>query len=217
MRRDDLNLDLERRRAILELVRTYPGLHLSELARRLEWSPMLTEYHLRVLERHNLVSSIQEAHYRRYYAKTEREGLSIDTMGAHEKRVLALLRHPVRLHVVTYLAAEGHGRNKEIAKSLGLSRPATSYQLGKLHKAGIVLKNEQDVYRLADADTVTALLLAHKPPADLVEGFRDLWDRLSEPPPARRPPEGGPEEAPEAPQEAPEPPQEEPEAAPENP
>lgn len=176
-----LDMDLEKRQAILRLVQEFPGLHLSEIARRLDWSPMLTEYHLRVLEKHELVSSMEEDHYRRYYATTEREGLRVDVLGAHEKRILALLRHPVRLHIVVFLAAHGEGRNKDIAASTGLSRPATSYQLVKLARAGVVVKAEGESYRLADADGVGRLLAAYRPPADLVEGFRALWDRLAPP------------------------------------
>lgn len=179
MRRDELDLDLERRRAILEMVQAFPGLHLSEIARRLDLSPMLAEYHLRTLERHDFVSSMQEDHYRRYYAKIDREGLRVDALGAQEKRLLALLRHPVRLHVLAYLAAHGSGRNKELAQELQLSRPATSYQLSKLLRAGVVTKDEADAYRLVDPATITRLLLAYKPPPDLVERFRGLFDRLA--------------------------------------
>lgn len=179
MRRDELNLDLERRRAILDLVQSFPGLHLSEIARRLDLSPMLAEYHLRVLEQHDFVSSIEEDHYRRYYAKVEHGGLRVDALGAQEKRLLALLRHPVRLHVLIYLAANERGRNKDIAKELGLSRPATSYQLARLLKAGVVVKDEEELYRLVDAATITRLLMTYKPPPDLVERFRGLWERLS--------------------------------------
>lgn len=179
MGRDEVALELEGRRSLLELVQQFPGLHLSEIARRLNWSPMLAEYHLRVLEKSNLISSIQDEHYHRYYAKVEREGMRIDALGAQEKRVLAALRHVVRLHIATFLAVKGEGRNKEIAQSLGLSRPATSYQLSRLSRAGVVSKDAQDVYRLIDSSTVTRLLLLYKPPADHVERFRDLWDTLS--------------------------------------
>lgn len=178
MRRKELNLDLERRRAVLAVVEQYPGLHLSELARRLNWTPMLAEYHLHVLEKHQIVTSIEEDHYRRYYPRTEREGIRVDTMGAEDKRLLGLLRHPVRLHLATYLAVEGVGRNKEMAAQLGLSRPATTYQLSRLAKAGVVAKDEEDVYHLVEPDRVVRLLMAHQPPPDTVESFKALWDRL---------------------------------------
>jgi len=177
--RDELDMELDKRQALLGLIREYPGLHLSEIARRLEWSPMLTEYHLRMLEKHDLVSSLEEDHYRRYYAKVEHHGVRVDVIGAVDKKLLGLLRHPVRLHLITFLAAHGEGRNRDMAKSLGLSRPATSYQLAKLLKAGVVAKDEADRYRLVDAPTILRLLREHKPPEDLVESFRSLWDRLS--------------------------------------
>jgi predicted transcriptional regulator len=176
--RDDLDMDLERRQAVLKLIQEYPGLHLSEIARRLQWSPMLTEYHLRMLEKHDLVSSMEEDHYRRYYAKVEQHGLRVDVLGTAEKRLLALLRHPVRLHIITFLAAHGEGRNRDMAESLGLSRPATSYQLARLLRAEVVTKDEGDRYRLVDKETILRLLRDYKPPADLVERFRTLWDRL---------------------------------------
>lgn len=178
MGRGELDLDLERRRRILELIQAYPGLHLSEIARRLDWSPMLAEYHLRVLEKHDLVSSVEEAHYHRYYARIEKEGMRVDALGAAEKRLLGMLRHPVRLHIVALLANQPGTRNKDVATALGLSRPATSYQLGRLLAAGIAAKDADDRYSLVDASTVTRLLLAYRPPSDQVERFKDLWDAL---------------------------------------
>lgn len=171
-------MELARRRAILELLEEFPGLHVSEIARRLEWSPMLAEYHLRVLAKHDLVSRVEDDRYHRYYAKVEREGMRVDALGAREKRVLGMLRHPVRLHILTYLAVEGRGRNRDMARSLGLSRPATSYQLGRLLKAEIVTRDDAGVYELVEMDQVVRILLAFKPPSDLVEGLGDLWDRL---------------------------------------
>lgn len=179
MAREDLNMDLERRQAVLRLIQEYPGLHLSEIARRLDWSPMLAEYHLHMLEKHELVSSMEEDHYRRYYAKVEQHGIRVDPMGASEKRLLALLRHPVRLHIVTFLAAHGEGRNRDMAEALGLSRPATSYQLAKLLRSQVVAKDDADVYHLVDPEEILRLLRLYKPPEDLVERFRSLWDRLS--------------------------------------
>lgn len=179
MQRDELNLELERRRNILQLVQEFPGLHLSEIARRLQWSPVLAEYHLRMLERHDLIGSVQEAHYHRYFPKIEREGMKIDTLGAQEKRVLSLMRHPVRLHILVYLAAGQEGRNKDIARSLGLSRPATTYQLARLLREGLVAKDDQEVYHLVDAALVTRLLMMYQPPKDVVDQFKELWDKLS--------------------------------------
>lgn len=178
MRRDELNLDLDRRRQILELIQAYPGLHLSDLARRLDWTPMLAEYHVRILEQHGLISSLQEAHYHRYYARVQREGFQVDALGAQDKRILGLLRHPVRLHIAAYLAANIAARNKELANAIGMSRPAVTYQLGKLVKAGIVLKDGSDLYRLVDPTTVTRLLISYRPPEDVLSSFKDLWDRL---------------------------------------
>lgn len=178
MGRDELDMDLDKRQAILRLIQEFPGLHLSEIARRLEWSTMLTEYHLRVLEKHDMVSSLEEDHYRRYYAKVEQGGIRVDVLGAQEKRLLALLRHPVRLHLVTYLASNAAARNKDMAVALGLSRPATTYQLAKLLRAGVVQKDASDLYGLVDREGVRKLLLAFRPPDDVVERFRSLWDRL---------------------------------------
>jgi predicted transcriptional regulator len=53
---DDV-LAVRARKALYEFVRASPGYHLREIARALGLSITLADYHLRFLEKHELVSS----------------------------------------------------------------------------------------------------------------------------------------------------------------
>ena len=53
-------LAVRARRALYEFVRASPGYHLREIARSTNLSITLADYHLRFLERHELVSSAMD-------------------------------------------------------------------------------------------------------------------------------------------------------------
>lgn len=81
---------------IYELIQKNPGLHLSKISELMNMRLSLAQYHLLNLEHDNLIISVTEGGYKRYYVKDS-------TIGTEEKKLLALLRQEIPLKIVLFL------------------------------------------------------------------------------------------------------------------
>lgn len=164
-------LELETRRRILAAVREYPGLHLRELARQLDTSVALVEYHVPFLVDAGLVRAETDQRYQRLYPLGEAVPLS-----KRDRRWLGLLRERLPLQVVLHLLhPDCTGRHKDIADRLGMGKSKLTFHLQKLSRAGLVEKTGEGTFHLVDAARVSRLLLENKPTPDLREEFAGLW------------------------------------------
>jgi predicted transcriptional regulator len=180
-RRDKQPLDLETRREVYECVEEYPGLHLSEIARRTDMETNHAKYHLEVLERHGLISSEQEEGYWRFFPKQESELGPREVLGPDEKEILSLLRKEVPLHATLVLLDEGEAKAGELADAVDVAASTMSYHASNMEETGLVeveAEGRSRVYRLTDPERVAELLIRFEPPDELVEGFLDAWDQL---------------------------------------
>ncbi len=167
------------RRRVYAAVSETPGLHQRDLARRLELSAASIEHHLRHLVRAGLLARQRDGGFVRYYVAVHGVAASEGAVGAADKVRLAILRHARPLEAVARLLQHEEGlRMGDLAQEMGISPGTLTYQVGKLEKAGIVVReargNERWV-QLADRAATVELLLSYQPPADLVAGFEDLW------------------------------------------
>ncbi|MCK4266301.1 MAG: winged helix-turn-helix transcriptional regulator [Thermoplasmata archaeon] len=173
-------LELEIRRNIYDLVRRTPGLHMRELQRQLDLSIALTEYHLRLLEGAELIVSIMEEGYKRYYPTTGADGGKL-ALGGDERRMVGLFRQSIPLRVTLFLLNRDSATNSEIADGLGISRSRLSFHLNKMMRQGILrrlARSEGRGYALIDHNKILKLLIAHRPSPDLLDECADLWDTL---------------------------------------
>src|SRR2546429_8746978 len=94
-------LAVKTRKDLYDFVRKNPGFHLRELSRALDLSITLADYHLRFLEKHELITSAMDGEYKRFFPRS-RPGQ--DEVRAAlpdvEERVLAFLRQPVPLREI---------------------------------------------------------------------------------------------------------------------
>lgn len=179
------------RSRILHLVERFPGLHLRDIQRRSECSPMLAEYHLNVLERLELITSTHEGRYRHFFPKRH-EAMSLDRT---DRRWLAMLRRPPVLAMVLALLEDGDVRPMALAKTLDLASSTASYQIRVAKKAGLLMTvsvDGVDRIRVADRARIVELLQAYHPTPDLMTDYAALWSRVfdgarSEPEPAAAP------------------------------
>src|SRR3970282_664096 len=127
---DDEILAVQARRRLYEFVRANPGFHLRELARATDLSITLADYHLRFLEKHELVSASMDGEYKRYYPRSvpgaadERPALT----GA-QKGILAFLRQPVPLRVLAFLMERESASHKEMLERVPVSPSTLSHHL----------------------------------------------------------------------------------------
>lgn len=179
-RRDDLLL-LESRKTIYQWVSDYPGLHLREIARGTRLDPNHVKYHLTALEKHGLVSSRKEDGYWRFWPKTTGTLGTHDAMAADEKKVLALLRREIPLHVALLLIEGGETNQRRLVDKIGVSQSTLSYHLKRMERDGLVQvrkEGRERIFSLVDPERVQGLLLRYRPPDALVEGFLDAWEQL---------------------------------------
>jgi DNA-binding transcriptional ArsR family regulator len=167
-------LDLETRRRIVATVREYPGLHLRELARQLDTSLALVEYHVAILTQNGLVRSERDERYVRLFAKGDAQEPS-----PREREALGALRAKIPLQVTLYLLdQEGPIQHKTMVDALGLGKSKLSFHLRKLEAAGLVRKTGDGRFEPVDRVRLQALLLEYQPTKDLRSEFADLWENL---------------------------------------
>jgi predicted transcriptional regulator len=168
-------LELEIRRKIFQLIEKNPGLHARRIAERLSIQGQLADYHLLYLERKELVTTIKEEGYRRYYIKGE--------LGTKDRRRLGLLRQDVPLKIVLFLLKYPNAKHNEIRERIGIVKSTLTYHLQKLLKQGIIsehLFGKDKRYRVVNEREITELLIRYKPYSRLAS-FEDMWKDLKWP------------------------------------
>jgi predicted transcriptional regulator len=179
-RRGDL-LTLDMRRRVFDHVVDYPGLHLRELARQVGVDPNHAGYHLRALERSGLVSSREEDGYRRYWPREEGSIGLREAVDANDKRVLALLRRPLPLHLTLVLLDRGPLSASRLADETGTARTTLNHHLARLESQGVLERRPQgreNHWAVVDAERIEGLLMRYRPPDELVQGFLEAWESL---------------------------------------
>lgn len=152
---------------ILALVRRYPGLHLREVARQLDTSVALVEYHVPALLDEGLLERLESEGTHRLFP-------------AHEgfpRQALAAIRDAKRLHIVLCLMEHGAMRHTTLVEKTGYGKSTLSFHLKRLMAAGVVRKKDTE-YDLVDAAVTRRLLDRHRPTPDLTDRFGRIWGDL---------------------------------------
>ena len=178
---DALTLELDSRRRIYDAVCKYPGTHLREIGRTVSLSPNLVDYHLLYLEKRELVSSLQDGLYKRYFPKDViGEGRHRDLIDAPDKCIVSLLRQRMPFRITLLLLKNGPMTHGRMVERIRKSPSTVSHHLDKLMKAGVVSKNEgKSEFAISSPAKIERILLQFNPqPANLTEGFLEIWDDL---------------------------------------
>lgn len=178
----DTVLDLEARRRIAAFVRESPGLHMRELALRLNMPVSTLEYHCYQLVKHGQLVTRESAGFKAFYPG---EG-----MDRRDKDILYLVRHDAPRRICTHLLLNPGATPKDLREVVGVTGPTLTFHLNKLRKAEI-LREEPDgrTKRLfvQDPERVASILVTYRRSFldDAVDRFADAWLALS-PPVVRR-------------------------------
>ncbi len=174
---DEGVLAVKTRRDLYQYVRSNPGFHLREIARALNLSITLADYHLRFLEKNELVSWTMDGEYKRYYPRSQpgdtdgRPALTDD-----QKRILAYLRQPVPFRVLAFLMEREAASHKEILEHVPVSPSTLSHHLKKMQYAGLLQQaGDRGGYRVAMPTSVARLMTTY----DLATPDQvDTWIRV---------------------------------------
>jgi predicted transcriptional regulator len=165
-------LELETRRKIYDLIVKNPGLHLSKISSLLNIRKSLIEYHLLYMEKNQILSSLKEVGYTRYYIAGE--------TGSREKKFLSIMRQELPLRIVLYLLKNSNVRHKEILENFAIAPSTLSYHLKKLVDGEIIMVSadgEEKRYIVKDEKETIGLLIRYKP-FNLFDSFQDVWKDL---------------------------------------
>lgn len=170
-------LAVRARKALYDFVRSNPGYHLREIARATNLSITLADYHLRFLEKHDLVSSAMDGEYKRFYPRypigdpNARQPLS-----DREKAILGFLRQEVPLLVITFLMEREAAPHREILARVSVSASTLTHHLKKLMSADIVARDEARGYHVVDGRKIARLMVSYElATPDQVDAFVRVW------------------------------------------
>lgn len=162
-------LDLEMRRRLHAAVQEFPGIHVREVARQLDTSIALVEYHLNVLVHNGLVVAEKGDRYVRIYPAGK------ETPSPADRETVAVLRERLPLQIVLHLLDHGASRHKDVAAALGMSKSKLSFHLRKLEAGGLVGRDAEGRFSVLDRRRVERLLLSYPPTRDLRTAFAAVW------------------------------------------
>lgn len=113
------------RKRILDLIENEPGIHFREICRKLDLKQGVLSYHLNTLEKHEMIKSIQEKSYRRFFLC----GTKVDA-----RTFLTDIQSSI-----VDLIMDSPGISKSaVSKKLGRSRPLISYHINILKEARLI-------------------------------------------------------------------------------
>jgi predicted transcriptional regulator len=135
-------LELKARRGIYDHIHNFPGLHIREISRRLHVPFTTLQYHLRYLEKRELVKGKPDGKYTRYYVSFQ--------FGRKEKDILTILRKKTPRSIIFYLLAFVVSSQIELSKSLKKHPTTIEFHLKKMETMGIIkqVKSEYGVIKL---------------------------------------------------------------------
>lgn len=169
-----MELELETRRRIYELIKKTPGIHFRELERRLHLVVGNLQYHLQYLEKRNIIRVSNDEDYVRYFVKDR-------SLSEKERQIISFLRRSGCRHILLQLLRNPELNNKELSRAVGLSPSTISWNLNKLAEAGIIERNKIgriSKFTVVDPSAVTELLICYKESFldTLVDGFIEMWE-----------------------------------------
>jgi predicted transcriptional regulator len=172
-------LAVKTRKDLYDFVRKNPGFHLREISRSLDLSITLADYHLRFLERHELITSSMDGEYKRFYPRSLPGQADLrPALSDQERQVLAFLRQPVPLRVINFLMEREAATHKEMLEQVPVSPSTLSHHLKKMQAARVIDRSDppERGYRIASPKEVARLMATYElASADQIDTFIRVW------------------------------------------
>jgi len=115
---------------IMAYILTNPGVYLREMSEDLGLSLGVVQYHTWVLTRNGEVEEYRSGRYRRFFGTGRYQ--------EEERVVISLLRQGTTGKILEALAGDGPLTHMVLARALGISSQALSWQMKRLKETGIV-------------------------------------------------------------------------------
>jgi len=129
IKKEDI-LKLGIRRQIYKLILKNPGLHFSEISRKLDIPKSTLAFHLNNLEKYGLITSIYEEANSRFFAKY--------CFGNLEKKLIHILRKETPRNIILYIGWTTCASQAELGRELEKSHKTIGKHLKKLLELGVI-------------------------------------------------------------------------------
>jgi len=143
---NSIELEQDSRLRIYNVIKENQGIHLREICRKLDKKMGVIQYHIHVLEKANLIDSLKEGRYRRFFIHNDN--------GVNQKIVMCFLQRESSRKILEYLLFnEDKTSHGELAEFLGISSQAITWHMKKLEGKGVVTFEKcgkQKYYMLTD-------------------------------------------------------------------
>ena len=123
-------LDFEIRNKIYNFILKHPGLHQRDLSRKMNIPKTTLSYHLRFLEKRDLIVAKYDKSHHRYY--------TIENGGALDKKVINFLRQDIPCNIILYMLVTIIASRQELSRSLEKPPNTISFHLNNLIDAEIL-------------------------------------------------------------------------------
>jgi predicted transcriptional regulator len=118
-------IDNANRSRIIEVITEEPGIHFRELSRRLGLKQGVLSYHLNVLEKHEMIKSVQDSNNRRFYL-----------IGVKVEKKIFLTE--IQQSIIGIIYDSPGISQSAISRQLGRSKALINYHLRILKDASLV-------------------------------------------------------------------------------
>jgi DNA-binding transcriptional ArsR family regulator len=129
-------LELKTRKQIYDFIHKYPGIHLREIIRKLDLSEGTIRYHLKYLEKNEVINKKIEDGYSRFYAT--------NSVSSVNKKILQLMRKQVPRNIMLYLLVSTYASQKNLSDELIKTPSTIKFHLKKLIKMEIIEEATQE-------------------------------------------------------------------------
>jgi predicted transcriptional regulator len=138
---------------IYNFVKSNPGVHFRGICDKLGLSVGVVQYHLSVLEHAGFITGYTDGQNKRYFEHS--------AFTKTDVKLISLMRHETTAKILTTLSQNSSALHKDIARSLGVSSQALTWQMNQLKKTGLINAEKTGInvkYSLNDANAIKLIL-----------------------------------------------------------
>ncbi len=146
-------LDQPTRLQIYSYIKDNPGVHFRGICGSLGLSLGVVQYHLGVLEHAGFITAYTDGQNKRYFES--------NAYSKTDMQLISLMRHETTAKILTILAQDRSALQKDIARTLGISPQALTWQMNQLKKSGLIISQREGInvkYSLNCANAIKLIL-----------------------------------------------------------
>lgn len=128
------------RAEVYERVKAAPGINFVQLAEQVAFGSSTLNYHLRVLERNEFITSVKDGRYLRFFDRTA------GTYSGAKKTQVSALRNPVTAAMARHIKERPGVAQCDLATAFGVTASTVNWHMTRLCTAGLVERQRDAHY-----------------------------------------------------------------------